>query len=110
VFFISELKTAAPDVEFMTKECKAVMNFFFLKEKKFISVTLGEKKIFPILKLKNGLLDSRQDISAQKMKTIQEGHLWSPRLKMAMLCSTLYYRSENFSQKDISGTCRVHHP
>jgi hypothetical protein len=37
------MKTAAPDVEFMTKECRAVMNFLFLKEKKFISITLGEK-------------------------------------------------------------------
>jgi len=43
VFFISVLKTAAPDVECMTKECRAVMNFLFLKEKKFISVTLGDK-------------------------------------------------------------------
>jgi len=88
VFFISELKKAAPDVEFMTKECRAMMNFLFLKQKKFISVTLGDKKILPILKLKNGLLDLIQDISAQKMKTIQEGHLWSPCLKMSMLCTT----------------------
>jgi len=43
VFFISEMKTAAPDVEFMTKECRAVMNFLFLKQKKFVSITLGEK-------------------------------------------------------------------
>jgi hypothetical protein len=43
VFFTSELKRAAPDVEFMTKECRVVINFLFLKEKKFISVTLGEK-------------------------------------------------------------------
>jgi len=39
VFFISEMKTAAPDVESMTKECRTVMNFLVLKEKKFISVT-----------------------------------------------------------------------
>jgi hypothetical protein len=86
-----------------------VMNFMFLKEKKFISITLGEK-ILPIWQLKTGLLDLRQDISAQKRKTIQEGHLWSPCLKMSMLCTTWSYRLENFSQKDISGTCRVHHP
>jgi hypothetical protein len=47
LFYICELKTAAPDVELMTKECRAVMNFMFLKEKKFISITLGEK-ILPI--------------------------------------------------------------
>jgi hypothetical protein len=43
VFFISEMKTAAPDVEFIRKECTAVMNFLFLKENKFISITLSEK-------------------------------------------------------------------
>lgn len=43
------------------------------------------------------------------MKTIQEGHLWSPCLKMSMPCTTWSYRLENFNQKDISGTWRVHH-
>jgi len=31
LFFRSELKMAAPDVEFMTKQCTAVMKILFLK-------------------------------------------------------------------------------
>jgi len=84
--------------------------FLVLQREEIYISYIRWKKILPILKLKNGLLDLRQDISAQKMKTIQEGHLWSPCLKMLMLCTTWTYRTENFSQKDISGTCRVHHP
>jgi histone-lysine N-methyltransferase SETMAR len=49
LFLSSEVKMAAPDVEFMTKECRGVMNFLFLKVKSAkeiyddMSVTSGEK-------------------------------------------------------------------
>jgi hypothetical protein len=33
LFFRSELKMVAPDVEFMTKECRTVMHLLFLKVK-----------------------------------------------------------------------------
>jgi hypothetical protein len=50
---------AAPDVEFTRKECRAMMNFLFLKGKATIemyddiSVTFGENKNSSYLTLKN---------------------------------------------------------
>jgi hypothetical protein len=49
LFFRSEMKMAAPDAEFMTKESRVVMKFLLLKGKSAkeicddMSVTLGEK-------------------------------------------------------------------
>jgi hypothetical protein len=100
-------------------KCRGVINFLFLKiAKEFygdMSVTLGEK-IPPTRQLKVGLLDSRYDISALKIKTVQKGHLWSLLQKMWCCSQNGLSRSENFNQNDstdsgdISGTCRVHHP
>jgi hypothetical protein len=49
LFFRSELKMEAPNIKFMTKECRVVRQFPFLKEKTAkeiyddISLTFGEK-------------------------------------------------------------------
>jgi transposase len=78
---------AAPDVEFMTKECRAVMKFLFLNGKSAkdiyddMSVTLG-KKSPSYSTVKNWVARFKTGLSALKMKTIQEGHLWSLCLKM----------------------------
>lgn len=87
LFFRSEVKMAAPDVEFMTKECRAVMKFLFLNGKSAkdiyddMSVTLG-KKSPSYSTVKNWVAQFKTGLSALKMKTIQEGHLWSLCLKM----------------------------
>ena len=63
--------------------------------------------------LKAELLELRHDISALKIKTVQEGHLWSLCLKIWYRSQLFPGRSENFNQKDsgdVSGTCRFHHP
>jgi hypothetical protein len=94
-------------------------SFLFLKIAKVfygeMSVTLGGK--IPLTRqLTVGLMDLRHDISALKIKTVQEGHLWSLFLKMWCRSQNGLGRSENFNQKDsidyrdISGTCWVQYP
>jgi hypothetical protein len=113
---------AAPDVEFMTKECRAVMKFLFLKGKGAkkihddMSVTLRKKSlsystgINCVAQFKTGHFSTEDEDSPGRPLVVTVPENMDP------IHSIDLGGLKNFSQKgsrdsgDISEMCTVHHP